>query len=387
MNPVEWAWNFGNGNTSNAQNPAIQTFNQAAIYNVQLVVKYNGCSDTAIHQLAVHPNPVTNISASKTQLCQGETVQLNATGGDTFLWQPSTGLSGTTTGSIAASPVQSTKYIVQVTNRFGCSKKDSILLTVVQPFNMTMTKDTFVCNGSSVQLNAQGANSYQWINSTNGLNNTQISNPVANPAVDAVYTVVGSDAYNCFKDTATINVAVRPLPTVTAEPDFQMLAAETHQLKSTASSDVVDWLWSPADYLNCSNCPSPIAQPRRPIDYVVTVRNQYGCKASDTVSIRLECAENFVFIPTSFTPNNDGKNDVFYIMGKGIGIIKSLIIYNRWGEMVFEKRNFAIDDRSNGWNGKNKGILVPNGAYVYFAEMQCDSGAPIIRKGTVTVVY
>ncbi|WP_276501272.1 PKD domain-containing protein [Terrimonas pollutisoli] len=387
MSPVDWAWNFNNGNTSNAQNPAAQTFDQAAVYNVQLVVKYNGCYDTTTHQLVVHPNPVTNVSAVKNQLCRGETIQLSATGGDTFLWQSATGLTSATIGSPLASPIQTTKYVVDVTNGFGCTKRDSILLTVVQPFNMVMATDTFVCSGSNVQLNVRGANSYQWINSVTGLNNTQIPNPVASPVVNTVYTVVGSDAYNCFKDTLSVNVAVRPLPAVTAEPDFQMLAAETHQLRATASNDVVKWLWSPADYLSCASCPSPIAQPRRPMDYIVTVKNQYGCQASDTVGVRLECADNFVFIPTSFTPNNDGKNDVFYIKGKGIGIIKSLIIYNRWGEMVFEKRNFGIDDRSNGWDGKNKGLLVPTGAYIYFAEMECDSRAPIIKKGTVTVVY
>ncbi|MGZ8510142.1 MAG: gliding motility-associated C-terminal domain-containing protein, partial [Chitinophagaceae bacterium] len=103
--------------------------------------------------------------------------------------------------------------------------------------------------------------------------------------------------------------------------------------------------------------------------------------------VAVECKDKCVQFPTAFTPNNDGKNDVFYIMGKGIGIIKSLIIFNRWGETVFQRRNFNIDDRANGWDGKQKGILVPAGAYVYFAEMQCDNGQPIIKKGTVTVVY
>lgn len=387
MNPVEWAWNFNNGNISNTQNPGSQIFNTAAIYDVQLVVKYNGCYDTVISKLAVHPNPVTNVSSSKGLLCLGETVQLNATGGEYYLWKPATGLNNATIGSPLANPVQTTKYVVEVTNSFGCSKQDSILLTVAQPFNITMPAETFVCKGSGVQLSVNGASSYQWINTVNGLNNTQIATPVASPSTNTLYTVVGSDAHNCFKDTAMINVVVRSLPAVTAEPDFQMLAAETHQLMATPSADVVEWLWSPADFLNCTNCPSPVARPRIPVDYIVTVKNQYGCAASDTVSVKLECAENFVFIPNSFTPNNDGKNDVFYIMGKGIGIIKSLIIFNRWGEPVFERRNFNIDDRANGWDGKQKGILVPTGAYVYFAEMQCDSGEPIIKKGTVTVVY
>jgi gliding motility-associated-like protein len=328
-----------------------------------------------------------NVSVSKNLLCRGETVQLNASGGVSYAWKPAATLDNAAAASPLATPLQTTKYIVDVTNSFSCKKSDPIQLTVVQPLNLTMASDTFVCKGSTVQLKVQGANSYQWINNINGLSNTNIDNPGARPASDIVYTVVGSDAYDCFKDTTQIRVAIKPLPTVTAEPDFQMLAAETHQLIATASSDVVQWLWSPKDYLSCTVCPSPITSPRTPVDYVVTVKNQYGCNASDSVSVKLECSEDFVFIPNSFTPNNDGKNDVFYIKGKGIGIIKSLVIYNRWGETVFEKKNFSIDDRSTGWDGRLKGTLVPAGSYVYFTEMQCDSGQPILKKGTVTVVY
>jgi len=387
QSPVEWVWNFNNGNTATVQNPSAQTFITPNTYDVRLIVKYDGCYDTTIKQLTVHPNPVVSLSAAKNLLCRGETVQLTASGGTSYSWSPSAALNNTNIATPLANPINSTTYSVEVTNSFGCKKSDSVKLTVVQPFSLSMTTDTFVCKGSSVQLKAQGAATYQWINNTSGLNNTQVNNPVTSPAADISYTVVGTDAYNCFKDTATVNVTVQPLPTVVAEPDVQMLAAETHQLIATGSADVVKWQWSPKDYLSCTNCPSPVTTPRTPIDYIVTVKNQYGCVASDTVKIKLQCSEDFIFIPNAFTPNNDGNNDVFYIKGKGIGIIRSLQIFDRWGDKVFEKQNFNIDDRSAGWNGKYKGMLVPGGSYVYVAEMQCDNGQPIIKKGMVTVIY
>jgi len=387
QSPVEWAWTFNNGNTATVQNPIAQTFITPNTYDVRLIVKYDGCYDTTIKQLTVHPNPVVSLSAAKNLLCRGETIQLTASGGGSYLWNPSAALNSTTVATPLANPISNTTYSVEVTNSFGCKKSDSLKLTVVQPFSLSMTTDTFVCKGSSVQLKAQGAAAYQWINNTSGLNNTQVNNPVTSPTADISYTVVGTDAYNCFKDTATINVTVQPLPTVVAEPDVQMLAAETHQLIATGSTDIVKWVWSPKDYLSCTNCPSPVTTPRTPIDYVVTVKNQYGCVASDTVKIKLQCSEDFIFIPNAITPNNDGKNDVFYIKGKGIGIIKSLIIFDRWGEKIFERTNFNIDDKSAAWNGKYKGMPVPGGSYVYLAEMQCDNGQPIIKKGTVTVIY
>jgi gliding motility-associated-like protein len=105
------------------------------------------------------------------------------------------------------------------------------------------------------------------------------------------------------------------------------------------------------------------------------------------VRIKLQCSEDFIFIPNSFTPNNDGLNDLFYIKGKGIGIIKSLMIFNRWGEKVFERTRFNIDDKASAWDGKYKGVLAPMGTYLYFAEMQCDNGQPVIKNGTVTLIY
>ncbi|MEO6453078.1 MAG: gliding motility-associated C-terminal domain-containing protein [Ginsengibacter sp.] len=91
--------------------------------------------------------------------------------------------------------------------------------------------------------------------------------------------------------------------------------------------------------------------------------------------------------PWSSPPDNDGINDLFYIKGKGIGIIKSLVIVNRWGEKVFERTNFNIDDKAFAWDGKYKGLLAPIGTHVYFAEMQCDTGQPVIKNGTLTLVY
>ena len=385
--PVDWSWNLGNGTSSSVQNPGAQIYSSPGTYNVELVVKYNGCSDTARNQLIVHPNPIVAVTSSKTLVCKGETLQINATGGESYIWNPSTGLNNATIASPQATPMQDTRYTVDVINQFGCKRSDSIDIKVVQPFNLVLATNAFVCAGNSVQLKADGASSYQWINNTQGLSNVQVANPLAAPVSNTIYTLVGSDAFNCFKDTAEIMVTVQPLPYVQAEPDFNMMAAELHQLQATASADVVQWLWSPETYLSCTDCPSPVASPRTPMDYVVTVKNQYGCQATDSVSISLACSEKFVFIPNSFTPNHDGKNDLFYIKGKGIGIIKSLVVYNRWGEAVFQRKNFNIDDRASAWDGKVKGITVPVGTYVYVVEMQCDSGQPIIQKGTVTVVY
>ncbi|HEY1112287.1 MAG TPA: gliding motility-associated C-terminal domain-containing protein, partial [Chitinophagaceae bacterium] len=151
-------------------------------------------------------------------------------------------------------------------------------------------------------------------------------------------------------------------------------------------ADVVRWNWSPPHYLNCSGCASPDATPLEPTTYTLTVANADGCTASDTVLVSLLCTESRVYIPNTFTPNHDGVNDVFALKGYGIRQVKSLRIYNRWGEVVFERKDFEPGDRSAAWDGRYKGLPVPVGSYVYIAQMSCNS-QEFTRRGTVTVVY
>jgi gliding motility-associated-like protein len=237
-----------------------------------------------------------------------------------------------------------------------------------------------------MQLNASGAASYQWIGNTAGLSGTSIAGPVARPLSTSTYTVVGTDQHNCFKDTAAVTITVRSLPAVSAGPDLQLPGNIPYQLSATGSPDVVSWQWSPAEGLSCTNCASPMLTPKMEKQYVVTVRNQWGCTAKDSLLVKLDCATNHVYFTNAFTPNNDGKNDVFFVAGSGVKVVKYLRIYSRWGDIVFERTNFAINNRSAGWNGLIKGQPAETGTYVYVAELECSSGLLFTRKGTVTVV-
>ncbi|HEY1115828.1 MAG TPA: PKD domain-containing protein [Chitinophagaceae bacterium] len=384
---LQWKWTFGNGNTATGQATPAQVYPTPATYTVQLVLNNGGCYDTAFHTLTVHPKPVVTMNTRQALLCEGSSLQLSAAGGSTYAWTPAAGLNNSAVANPVASPLSHTTYKVQVTTEHGCSRTDSVAIRVAPRIDVKATADTYICEGKSVQLAATGATSYRWIDNTAGLNNPAIANPTAAPLSSTLYKVVGYDAHNCFTDTVAVRVDVQPRPTVSAGPDVEVPGGVPYQLQATGSGDITGWLWSPADHLSCSACPSPLATPRMQTAYVVEAKNAYGCATTDTVTLKLECAPSNVHIPDGFTPNRDGKNDVFYILGSGVNTIRHLRIYNRWGEIVFERRNFAIHDRAAGWDGRYKDVPVPLGTYVYLAEMECSSGEVITRKGTVTVFY
>lgn len=383
---LQWSWNFANGNNAAQQNPSQQLYATPGVYKVTMMVNRNGCIDTSTHVLTVNAKPLVNASPKQLVLCFGDSAVLSASGGGTYSWSPSSGLSNDAVSNPRASPQASTKYKVQVTSSKGCVNTDSVSITVAPRIKVQLAANADVCEGSSLQLKASGANSYQWISNTSGLSNTSIANPVVNTQATATYTVVGFDSYNCFKDTANILVTVRDLPTVNAGPDVSIVGGVPYQLNANTSNDVVSWLWSPANYLSCAACPSPMATPKMQTAYVVKVTNTWGCIAYDTVVLKLQCAVANVHIPNAFTPGANGKNDIFYVKGSGVNVIRHLRIYNRWGQLIFERNNIGIDDRSSGWDGKFKGQYVETGTYVYMAEMECITGELFTFKGTVTIV-
>jgi gliding motility-associated-like protein len=276
-------------------------------------------------------------------------------------------------------------YKVKGRDLNGCTDSAFYTLNVKESFRMGLTpSQAEICEGKSVSLQVAGANSYNWINNTSGLNNTSAATVVAVPLQTTVYTVVGYDAYNCFTDTANVTVTVNPLPTVDAGPDKEILPGEHFSFAPLASSDVTGWAWAPSGSLSCYDCASPIAAPQVETRYSVTVRTQKGCEATDEVIIKIACSESHIRIPNIFTPNRDGKNDLFAI--KGISRVEHMAIYNRWGSIIFERNNFNPGDPSNCWDGTINGEPQPAGAYVYIIQLNCASGERFLKKGSFILV-
>jgi len=403
-NASSFTWDFADGALDQTQDTfAVHQYLTGGLYTPALIMKdQNGCSTTSVLDKPITIDSLhIGIKNMPPHVCDSTLMSLDpaiqSIASDQlqqllqYKWSFGTGIPGDTSNTVTAAftYLHAGRYplTLQVTSPYGCIREmtDTVLVVDPQPFQLQMANEAFACPDLPVQLQAGGAASYNWINAT-GLNNNQVADPLAQPPLQAIYTVVGYDSYQCYTDTATVSIHMTPSPTVNVGPDIQVLTGSTLTLEATGSSDVTEWSWSPSDWLSCSDCSSPVCTPRSSMHYVVTGKTQYGCPASDTLSLKLICDEGRVYIPNSFTPNGDGKNEIFYIKGRGIRIIKYLRIFNRWGEMIFQHANFNIGDPSAGWDGTFKGNPVETGTYVYLTEMICDNGETFPLKGSFIIV-
>jgi gliding motility-associated-like protein len=382
---ITWLWDFGNGATSTLQNPPDQVYPVAGIYMISLTAtSSNGCSKTVQKTIQAFPIPAV-IAAASGNLCRGQSVTLIATGADSYSWSPATGLSCTACASPIAKPDSTQQYVVVGTSLNGCTARDSVLLTVIQHNPMIVAKGDTICIGSSTTISASGADNYLWSPAA-GLSSTTIAQPTATPTISTTYRVIGSDNAGCFKDTGYVYIQVNPLPTVDAGPDKTINVGQSVDLIPTPSLDAINATWTPIGTIIGSNYPAITVKPKQTTEYTIAVENQYGCKAEDHVTVFVLCNNANVFIPNTFSPNGDGMNDVFYPRGTGIFSIKTLRIFNRWGQVVFEQHDFQANDASKGWNGTFKGTALTPDIFVYTIDILCENNEILTYKGNVALI-
>jgi gliding motility-associated-like protein len=400
--PLTWSWVFGNGQTANGQAQPGIAYPKAGEYVVYVTAKNaKGCSkmtDTAgpATHLFIYPIPSVNAGIDAT-ICDTSSLQLNATGTATsYNWDPPVnGNLSTLIGPspIATSPI-STYFVVHGTSLNGCTARDTINVTVNTPLTITATGTDSVCIGQSVTLNASGAAQYTWTPSA-GLNNPNIANPVATPDSSQIgagssaiitYSVTGTDNKKCYSDTKTVDVTAFKNPVIGLVPNATINVGSSYQINSTASTNIVSLNWTPANNLSCTNCLTPVASPTMTTKYSLTAINDGGCATTESIRVQVICTGANFFVPNSFSPNGDGVNDYFIVNGVGLNVIPSITIYNRWGQMVFQKSNFAPNSASQAWDGTFNGKPAPADVYVYTIQILCENATLIPYHGNVTLI-
>jgi gliding motility-associated-like protein len=199
------------------------------------------------------------------------------------------------------------------------------------------------------------------------------------------YTLAVRDANGCQEDTTAMLVAAL-IPNVDAGEDLSISLGEAHILHPFV--DLVPQVigWSPGIWLSCYTCLEPMAGPYETTVYTLTVTSADGCVRSDSLTVFVEKVRD-VFVPNIFTPNQDGINDAATVFaGKSVRQIKSFRVFSRWGELVFEQYNFPPNSPSLGWDGRFNGLGLPEGVFVWVAEVEYLDGVVSLEKGDVTLV-
>jgi gliding motility-associated-like protein len=198
-------------------------------------------------------------------------------------------------------------------------------------------------------------------------------------------STIATNSSGC-KDSATRAILVNPLPTVSLPSVITMQVGYPVNIPAAYSSGIVSYTWTPPVGLSCADCPEPIAGPKFNTKYTVTIVDSNGCRNTGNIQIITICKNANVFVPNTFSPNGDGINDVFYVRGRGLDRVKSLRIFNRWGEVVFEQNNFPVNDPAYGWNGKYKSNKPQADVYIYQLEVFCDNSQVIRFEGNIALI-
>jgi gliding motility-associated-like protein len=194
-------------------------------------------------------------------------------------------------------------------------------------------------------------------------------------SVDITYIV--NDTASCvIGDTIAINIF--PNPTVNAGLDVEILSGTSTILNA---SGAIDYIWTPDLGLTNVNTATPQASPLLATNYVVEGTDINGCKDVDTVLVTVKSALCPIAIPTGFTPNNDGVNDIFRVISRCTIQNFNLLIINRWGELVFESK-----DQSTGWDGVYKDREQQINTYVYYITGIFSNGEKVNLTGTITLL-
>ena len=265
-------------------------------------------------------------------------------------------------------------------------------IKIVQSPDISVKTDTVICVNERLLhtgIMARPDSSHvrwQWF-FPNG-NTSQAQNPVPQQYVTAGIFQMKTYAYNSSgcADSVTKTLHVNPLPTATLPSTLTTYVGSPIQIPVTYSTGVRSYSWEPAATLNCATCPEPIAGPKFNTRYTVNYTDSNGCKNTSIVQVIVLCKDANVFVPNTFSPNGDGANDVFYIRGKGLDRVKSLRVFNRWGEVVFEQRDFPANNPAYGWDGKYKGNNPVPDVYVYQVEVFCENSDIIRFDGNVALI-
>lgn len=278
-------------------------------------------------------------------------------------------------------------YTVTITDDFNCPFTASQQLTAPPPLVLVGTTENPVCDDLaagiiSVSTIEGGTAPYQY--RLEGINQFSDNMNFQN-LIEGEYTLNAVDSNGCQADTNLLIVAPEIL-TVDYESDILINLGDYYDLNITSSGTPQTIIWEDTLGLSCFDCLDAIANPIKSSTYTLTLTSKDNCTTTIQINVVVS-NERYIFVPNVFSPNSDGLNDFFTIFGNPAAAnVDVLQIYSRWGELLYETYDLALNDELKGWDGYHQGQKMNPGAFVWLARISFIDGERVVYSGDLTLV-
>lgn len=382
-------WNFGDGNTSSAPNPA-HTFTAAGTYTVQLIAEnLNGCTDTASANVVAFPLPVSAFTMAAGQSCVSPTsLQLSnaSSGAVDHAWDLGNGTSSILNNPVATYTEPGSYTItLTVSNQYGCTdvSTDQFIVHPTPVAQFTVAPQP-ACASYPVTFGNTSLNSQSYVWAFGDGESSMTESPLHTyPEGDYDVTLIATGAGGC-NDTVVVPNAVHVDPTPTAAFSYEAMQSTTYALQfHNESVDAITWIWDFGDGEYSTEYQPLHLFPAGPDDLYplcLVAINSFGCPDTLCQPV-VATSEPDVYAANAFTPDQDGLNETFLPVLNGFENWRyQFFIFDRWGEMIHDSR-----DRYTPWDGTYKGKPVKTDVYVWKVVLN-RQGDERVFYGHVTVV-
>ncbi len=378
-------------------NPMVTT-EDTMTYYVTITSPAGNC--ILLDTVTVIPYPVINpIASPDTILCEHVAVELTATSdtpNTTYTWYDNPELNEPNIGtgaSISVTPTGEMTYYVLAEDEFGCTESDDVTINSF-PIDASITAPIVICE-SLEEITLEATNNdplqdlvYDWMPG-NAVTPTDASVVTADLTQAEDFSVLLTNQYGCEATLNTTITVINLLDSLelTATPDTILLGESTDITATGCLLCDYEWVWPEGSDITPEFGPIITATPVEPLNNIYEVTaNLLGCTLTASTEIFVidgMCDSDHVFLPTAFSPNGDGNNDILRVRSFFADQLSDFefIIYSRWGEEVYRS-----DNPLKGWDGTYKGEFLSPDVYGYYLRTKCPSGDEYIQKGNVTLL-
>jgi gliding motility-associated-like protein len=342
----------------------------------------NGC--TASLNTTVTSNttpPVAGLSSSNNFSCTTTSATLTATGGG--LYNFGNGFVASNTQTVTAAGIY-TVTVQDVNN--GCTAKTTITVLQAAGISAATVLQQPICyndNTGKITINNVQNAAAPLEYSIDNLPNVTTNEFTGLAAGNHIVRI--TDANGC--EWSQVIELLNPTPLEASLGNDKTIAlGDTVKLSASLNQGLpLTYQWAGTNAISCLNCAHPLVNPVTTAVYTVTVTNTKRCTARATITINVENTAG-VYIPTVFTPNEDGRNDIFTVYaGRNVQKINKMLIFDRSGELVYETQNIAIGGNA-GWNGRFKDQELNSSVFVYLIEVAFTDGTSKQYSGDITLL-